>query len=61
MRLGPTAWHKCGARFTKYFTAILDYFTIMPKLRSTYDGSLINQTFYEECKAFLTYDLLAKS
>jgi len=61
MRLDPAASHKCGVRFTKYFTAMLDYFTIMPKLRSTYDRRLINQTFYEERKAFLTYDLLAKS
>jgi len=37
-----------------------DYLTIMPKLRSTYDGCLIYQTSYEERKAFLRYDLLAK-
>jgi len=30
-----------------------DYLTIMPKLRSTYDGRLIYQTSYEERKAFL--------
>ena len=32
----------------------------MPKLRSTYDGRLIHQTSYEERKAFLRYDSLAK-
>jgi len=35
--------------------------TIMPKLRSTYDGRLIYKTSYEEHKAFLRYDSLAKS
>jgi len=29
-----------------------DYLTIMPKLRSTYDGRLIYRTFYNEWKAF---------
>jgi len=29
-----------------------DYLTIMPKLRSTYDGRLIYQTSYNEWKAF---------
>jgi len=29
-----------------------DYLTIMPKLRSTYDGRLIYKTFYNEWKAF---------
>ena len=28
-----------------------DYLTMMPKLRSTYDGCIIYQTSYEECKA----------
>jgi len=37
-----------------------DYLTIMLKLRSTYDERLIYKTSYEEHKAFLTYDLLAK-
>ena len=32
-----------------------DYLTIMPKLRSTYDGRLICKTSYKECKAFLRY------
>jgi len=39
-----------------------DNLTIMPELRSTYDGRLIHhQTFHEECKAFLGYDSLGKS
>jgi len=38
-----------------------DYPTIMPKLRPTYNGRIILQTSYEERKAFLRYDLLAKS
>jgi len=37
-----------------------DYLTIMPKLRSTYDGRLIYKTSYEGRKAFLTYDSVAK-
>ena len=37
-----------------------DYPTIMPKSRSTYDGRLIYKTSYEERKAFLRYDSLAK-
>ena len=28
-----------------------DYLTTMPKLRSTYDGCIICQTSYEECRA----------
>ena len=38
-----------------------DNLTIMPKLRSTYNGRLIYKTSYEEHKAFLRYDSLAKS
>ena len=37
-----------------------DYLTIMPKLRSTYDGRLIYKTSYEGRKALLRYDSLAK-
>jgi len=37
-----------------------DNLTIMPKLRSTYDGRLIYKTSYEGRKAFLGYDSLAK-
>ena len=33
-----------------------DYLTIIPKLRSTYDGRLIYKTSYEERKDFLRYD-----
>ena len=42
-----------GAGFTKYLT-------IMPNLRSTYDGRLIHKTSYEGRKAFLWCDSLAK-
>jgi len=37
-----------------------DFLTIMPKLRSTYDGRLIYKTPYEGRKAFLRHDSLAK-
>jgi len=38
-----------------------DYlYTVMPKLRSTYDGRLIYKTSYEGRKAFLRNDSLAK-
>jgi len=37
-----------------------DYLTIMPKLRSTYDGRLIYRTSYEERKDFLIRNSLAK-
>jgi len=37
-----------------------DNLTIMPKLRSTYDGRLIYKTSYEGRKAFLRYDSLAE-
>ena len=37
-----------------------DYLTIMPKLRSTYDGRLIYKTSHEGRKAFLRYDSLAE-
>jgi len=38
-----------------------DYLTIVPKLRSTYDGRLVYQTSNEEREAFLKQDFLAKS
>jgi len=38
-----------------------DNITIMPKSQSTYDGRLIYKTSYEAHKAFLGYDLPAKS
>jgi len=37
-----------------------DFLTIMPMLRSTYDGRLIYKTSYEGRKAILRYDSLAK-
>ena len=49
--------YRHGARFTKYLT---DNLTIMPKLRSTYDGRLIYIRSHEEGKAFCRYDSLAK-
>jgi len=49
--------YRHGARFTKYLT---DNLTIMPKLRSTYDGRLIFIRSHEEGKAFCRYDSLAK-
>jgi len=65
-RSRPDCWSRdsSGARFTKYLTIILwlsYYLTIMPELRSTYDGRLIYKTSHEECKAFLGYDSLGKS
>jgi len=39
---------------------ILRQITIMPKLRSTYDGRLIYKTSYEGSNAFLRYDSLAE-
>jgi len=54
-----------AAQYYRSATFILrqsyDYLTMMPKLRSTYDGRLIYKTSYEECKAVLRYDSLAKS
>ena len=38
-----------------------DILTIMPKLRSTYDGHLICKTSYKERKDFLGCNSLAKS
>ena len=38
-----------------------DYLTIVPKLRSTYDGRLVYQTSNEEREAFLKKDFRAKS
>ena len=37
-----------------------DFLTIMPMLRSTYDGRLIYKTSYKGSKAILKYDSLAK-
>ena len=38
-----------------------DNLTIMPQLRSTYDGRLICKTSYEKLEAFFGYESLAKS
>jgi len=41
------------ADFQNILQQSYDYLTIMPNLRSTYDGRLIYQTSYEERKLFL--------
>ena len=41
-------------------TIIFYYLAIMPKLRPTYDGRLIDETFYEGRKTFLRHNSLAK-
>ena len=71
VRLQTCVWDDCGVAnvvlwsgswFTKYLTTILRLsYEIMPKFQSTYDGRLIYQTSYKECKAFLRYSSLAKS
>jgi len=38
-----------------------DFLTIIPKLRSTYDGHRIYKTSNEGRRAFIRYNLLAKS
>jgi len=38
-----------------------DYLTIMPKLRSTYDGCIIFQHLVKNAGLILRYDLLVKS
>ena len=43
------------------FRQFYDCLTIIPQLRSTYDGHLVYKTSSKERKAFLSYDLLAKS
>ena len=37
-----------------------DFLTIMPMLRSTYDGRLIYKTSYDGSKAIFRYDSLVK-
>ena len=49
-----------GPDFQNILRQSYDYLSIMPKLRSTYDGRLIYKTSYERRKAFLWYDSLAK-
>ena len=53
-------FYRPGARFT--ITSYDSHLAIVPpKLRSTYDVRLIYKTSNERRKAFLMYDLLAKS
>jgi len=49
-----------GPDFQNILRQSYDYLSIMPKLRSTYDGRLIYKTSNERRKAFLKYDSLAK-
>ena len=49
-----------GPIYKVFLRQSYDYLTIMPKLRSTYDGRLFCKTSYEARKAFLRYDSLAK-
>jgi len=66
LRLGlrpGLAWGAYSAPLTPYLWPDLqnilrqsyDYLTIMPTLRSTYDGRLICKTSYEECKAYVQF------
>jgi len=59
----PPSWifKKLGLDLQNILRQSYDYLTIMPKLRLTYDVRLIYQKSFEERKAFLRYDLLAKS
>ena len=50
-----------GPDLQNIFRQSYDYLTIMPKLRSTYDGRLIHKTAYNEWKAFHRQDSRAKS
>ena len=52
----PTNWPSWGAIYKNILRQSYDYLTIIPKLRSTYDGRLIYKTSYEERKDFLRYD-----
>ena len=58
---GRLRWRHQGPDLRNVLRQSYDYLATMPKLRSTYDGRLIYQTSCEERKAFLRYDLLAKS
>jgi len=51
---------KLGPDLQNILRQSYDYLTIMPNLRSTYDGRLIYETSYEELEAFLRHDSLAK-
>ena len=51
INLGPDLQYISGQSY--------DCLTIMPKLRSTYDGHRIYKTSCEERRVFLRYDLLA--
>ena len=50
---------KLGPDLRNILRQSYDYLTIMPNLRSTYDGRLIYQTSYEKAALILMYDLHA--
>ena len=63
------AWPTRGWRTTKdqgpdlqnILRQSYDYLTIMPTLRSIYDGRLIYETSYEERESFLGYNIVRSS
>ena len=54
------SWKNQGPDLQNISRRCYEYLTIIPKLRSTYDGRLICKTSYKESKAFHKYDSLAK-
>ena len=58
LRLGKTV--DVGPDLQNISRQSCDYLTIMPKLRSIYDGRPIYKTSYKRRNAFLRYDSLAK-
>jgi len=60
-RLRRGCCNSLGSDLQNIIRQSYDYLTIMPKLRSTYDGRPIYKTSYEGRKAFLRYDSLAIS
>ena len=51
-RLNDSYRKRLGPDLQNILRQSYDYLTIMPKLRSTYDGRLIYKTSYNEWKAF---------
>ena len=49
---GEKTWSDQGPDLQNILRQSYDYLTIMPRLRSTYDGHLIYKTAYNEWKAF---------
>jgi len=48
----PAQYAEQGPDLQNILRQSYDYLTIMPKLRSTYDGRLVCKTCYSEWKAF---------